>query len=242
MKRRFQEDNAGRFVVFMRQLPSPLMEPDGMQRNIVLYLSDNFNDVIWFPRFYVNRNSYMQMLFAITRYHMSPKNGCWPIEQEGMSFCIIGEWLEAHVITPLSCVPFYLRHHAPSAEVCPPERIVRNYDDFVNVTNLNPCTPACNRKIVRVLDFSGRRDFEGGKVRPFALSFAYDRLETDLYEEVVLTTLPGFISQIGGQFGLMLGICIVSILQLAVGTTTTSTSWLSKHRINARSYKGEDVS
>lgn len=34
MKRRFQEDNAGRFVVFMRQLPSPLMEPDGMQVKI----------------------------------------------------------------------------------------------------------------------------------------------------------------------------------------------------------------
>ncbi|KAH7702585.1 hypothetical protein AAVH_30254 [Aphelenchoides avenae] len=67
---------------------------------------------------------------------MSTMKNCNPNFREGFAHCMISEWLKTRVMRPLRCVPFYMRHVAPELELCPPERLVRNYYTFLNVTGL----------------------------------------------------------------------------------------------------------
>lgn len=50
---------------------------------------------------------------------------------------------------------------------------------------------------------------------PFMLQMTFWDLQSEEYREVVTTSLPGFISEIGGQYGLWLGITSTGIIQLA---------------------------
>ncbi|KAH7708932.1 hypothetical protein AAVH_23808 [Aphelenchoides avenae] len=80
------------------------------------------------------------MSFAIVRYNMSTKQNCYPGAEYALARCTVREWLKARVIEPLNCTLFYMQHQAfskwPTLEVCPPEWIIRHYDQVANVTGL----------------------------------------------------------------------------------------------------------
>lgn len=51
---------------------------------------------------------------------------------------------------------------------------------------------------------------------PFAVELTFKNLETAFYTEIVTTTLPGFIAEIGGQYSLWLGISSTGIIQFVL--------------------------
>ena len=52
----------------------------------------------------------------------------------------------------------------------------------------------------------------------FQLEFAYDALQEEMFQEVVTTTVAGFISEFGGQLGLFVGISATSCVQVLLYT------------------------
>lgn len=47
----------------------------------------------------------------------------------------------------------------------------------------------------------------------FRVDLHYHDLIVDTFEEVVITTVPGFVAELGGQSNLFLGMSIISVIQ-----------------------------
>ena len=139
----------------------------------------------------------------------------------GMGTCVVNTWLTRRIVQPHNCTLFYLRNKHPDLPVCLPEKIVRNYKNIINLAfnNGTQCIPTCFRREIKLvmhempsLNSSTTSDDDSA----FHLEFAYDALQETMFEEVVTTTVPGFVAQIGGQFGLFLGISIFTIAHLVL--------------------------
>ncbi|KAH7680236.1 hypothetical protein AAVH_41391, partial [Aphelenchoides avenae] len=50
------------------------------------------------------------------------------------------------------------------------------------------------------------------------------------YEEVLLTTAPGFISELGGQSSLFVGVSLLTVVQVVVAVALWSTKRVKKVR------------
>nr|CAD2209246.1 unnamed protein product [Meloidogyne enterolobii] len=66
-----------------------------------------------------------------------------------------------------------------------------------------------------LINFKTKEAMLGAKNKKFHfhLEASYENLQEEVYEEKLTTTLPGFISQIGGQFSFFLGMSLISLLQ-----------------------------
>lgn len=138
----------------------------------------------------------------------------------GVGTCVVNSWLESRVVRPLNCTLFYMQNKYPDLPVCAPEKIIRTYNNVINqaVDNETRCLPACFRRETNINMQSVDNSFTS-KVDSdytFYLEFAFDNLQETLFEEVVTTTVPGFIAEISGQFGLFLGISIFAIAHLVL--------------------------
>ncbi|CAJ0560016.1 unnamed protein product, partial [Mesorhabditis spiculigera] len=105
-------------------------------------------------------------------------------------------------------------------EVCDPAIIVENYYNHIqlvwdNANVTENCIPGCKRwdytvslqqnpNIDRFIDYA------------YNLEVSYNDLQYEYVKESYTTSVPGFMSQIGGQFGFFLGLSIITFLQMLI--------------------------
>uniref|UniRef100_A0A1I7S9N6 Sodium channel protein Nach n=1 Tax=Bursaphelenchus xylophilus TaxID=6326 RepID=A0A1I7S9N6_BURXY len=223
MQQHFQTDPDyhGRVALQIKQLPSPIVESSKLQPQAVIFCSDNDTDISTFPRFYVNMNESIFVRFVARFLRMSPwESECSMLDEDkGRATCYVKKYHEYRVLNPLNCSLFYLKHRAERYEVCAPLDIVYNYNVVVNgalgFIDDKRCLPHCNRwyyefKITRS-EISLR--FQPKNTTFFRFESGFADLKYELYEEIRTTTLPGFVSQIGGQSGLFLGFSVMTLVQ-----------------------------
>ncbi|KAH7719715.1 Protein DEL-7 [Aphelenchoides avenae] len=225
-------DATGRLTFFVNQLTSPLADPNGAQPQMIAYIADNHPDVATFPRYYIDirKNNYIR--FSATEIQLFPWNEqCSERpEDKGRASCYVRKWLRTRLIQPFNCTVFYMAHKNPKLDICEPKVLVENYQTMRNnslnvaagerVSDLERnliCKPACERFDHKVQFFrSDSAALKGNGSAPFTLLASYHDLEFHRYEEVVVTTVPGFVSQLGGQSALFVGFSVISIVQLFV--------------------------
>uniref|UniRef100_A0A0N5CH94 Uncharacterized protein n=1 Tax=Strongyloides papillosus TaxID=174720 RepID=A0A0N5CH94_STREA len=77
------------------------------------------------------------------------------------------------------------------------------------------CLPGCHRweYFLTLQQGNALTSFSGFN---FSLDVTYFSLQYQKITEVSTTTIPGFMSQIGGQFGFCLGFSIITIIQIFI--------------------------
>ncbi|CAD6187959.1 unnamed protein product [Caenorhabditis auriculariae] len=186
------------------------------QRQYAVHVSDSFAAVATFPRFYLTFNDKIFMNVYLRKVLMRPdKRVCsFAPKEQGRATCYINKWLQDVVISRFNCTFVYLSNFSSSAgfETCDPSIIVTNYDGVVNGGFNNTCLLNCHRE-----DYTWKawtHVIRDGKT--FSIDITFPDNYYEIYEERVMTTLPGFISQLGGQLNLYLGISVISLLNAGV--------------------------
>ncbi|RCN32370.1 hypothetical protein ANCCAN_21825 [Ancylostoma caninum] len=135
--------------------------------------------------------------------------------------CVIRKWLLSNVVYPFNCTLSYLTnvgHLPPTTGVCRPEVIADNYYNNIqlvwNSADVDEeCIPGCHR-----WDYQTALQ-QSQTLVPFSdytfnLEASFNDLQYEYVREVYTTSVPGFMSQIGGQFGFFLGLSIITLLQM----------------------------
>ncbi|KAI1714492.1 amiloride-sensitive sodium channel domain-containing protein [Ditylenchus destructor] len=201
-------DETGKLSLYFRQMPSPFVSIEGKQPQVIVYVGDQYDDV---PTWMLPPNPH-----CTTDYN-----------NKGRGYCLVESWLRSRIIEPLNCTIFYMAHKHPEIPVCEPETVVRNYglvDQADKLFAYNKkytpmkyrCLPACKRDHIDIKLYFSEKRRPGMHNALFQLEASYENLQVEYYEERETTTLRGFISQIGGQMSLFLGISIVSVLQTLI--------------------------
>uniref|UniRef100_A0A915P998 Uncharacterized protein n=1 Tax=Meloidogyne floridensis TaxID=298350 RepID=A0A915P998_9BILA len=216
-----EPDEAGKLTLFFKEMSSSYLA-----RQLIVYLSQQYEDIPTFPRFYLNNNYWYRL--RLKKKHISllnPNQHCSPVEKYiKRGNCYVDSC--ERIIQPFNCTIFYFSHKNPKFDVCDPEIIFNNYFSIMNVVDnlsvyqsISKCLPKCERDIIDTQLFSNKfqdqRSNVGAKNKKFHfhLEASYENLQEEVYEEKLTTTLPGFISQIGGQFSFFLGMSLISLLQ-----------------------------
>ncbi|KAK6016851.1 hypothetical protein OSTOST_17661, partial [Ostertagia ostertagi] len=151
------------------------------------------------------------MRFEITTL----KNVCWSVECDTLEFqetqkstdrrlgtsratCYVNRWLEENLLHPLNCTLPAMRdlRSATGYEVCSPHVVIANYRQIITAYTLqNRCDPNCDRWDQGFQYWTSVEK-----------NLGVFRLDYEEYEEIAMLSYPGFISQIGGQLGLFLGV------------------------------------
>uniref|UniRef100_A0A914Q6Z3 Uncharacterized protein n=1 Tax=Panagrolaimus davidi TaxID=227884 RepID=A0A914Q6Z3_9BILA len=138
----------------------------------------------------------------------------------GRATCFVNNWLKYKVIEQYNCSVFYLHHKRPDVQICDPEIIIKNYDTFVDPSLKDyACVPPCLRfdtsiEIYTAMEMAGPAGPIDSGTAAFRIEASYISLEYESYKEILTTTPQGFISELGGQSGLFLGLSIITIIQL----------------------------
>uniref|UniRef100_A0A915DB18 Uncharacterized protein n=1 Tax=Ditylenchus dipsaci TaxID=166011 RepID=A0A915DB18_9BILA len=215
-KQLFQTDPDvfGRLNIYINQMPSRLVsKADGMQPHIVVYVTDKHPDVGHFPRYYINLHEAIYVRVRGKRIVMLDGNSQCSSKKEykGRSTCFMKKWMRQRLLDPLNCTLFYLKDKAVGYDVCEPDLVVQHYSSVNNLKlddNSQRCLPACRRRDLLLQLYRSESSVPRflKKIPDFRLELSYVHLERERYEEVITTTVPGFISQIGGQSGLFVGL------------------------------------
>ncbi|KAH7707513.1 Protein DEL-7 [Aphelenchoides avenae] len=213
-------DQYGKLVITMKQLPSWFVEKSGKQPQVVVYLTDPGTEAATFPRYYFNPKDWNQLI--IKKRHIKMLESNPQCEKRckhcGKSTCYIRNWLQQRIVNPLNCTVYYQQHHTPGYKVCNPWELVTRYEDIVDVSmNGTKCLPACDREdyyshLVTSPDIMMNDDKED-RSPLFRVDLYYSDMEVETYEEVVTTTVPGFVAELGGQSNLFLGFSLITAIQ-----------------------------
>ncbi|KAL3110325.1 hypothetical protein niasHT_019645 [Heterodera trifolii] len=194
-----------------------------IQPQTVIYINDNFEEVLDFPRFYLYQNEWNRMHITARRIELlEHPNDCTNKVFGKDSNCIVRNWLSSTVIDHFNCTLPYLdtvRGISPELPTCEPLKIAKNYTDIIQLVHSGSvhgpkCIPGCNRweYSVSLQQSPSLQDFAN---YTFNLEVSFYDLQYEHLKEVVTITVPGFMSQIGGQFGFFLGLSIITVIQMA---------------------------
>ncbi|CAD5209865.1 unnamed protein product [Bursaphelenchus okinawaensis] len=239
MKQFYQYDPGfyGQLYIGMNELPS-LTTVSQKQVQLVAFMATPGSEISTFPRYYLNNQSETQISIKLRMFDLDPEfSKCHnDVEARGRAACYVRQWLYDKFVDPHNCTPFYMAYRAHGAPVCETGLIARMYENVLNLTTEeNICMVACSRS---------EREYKTTyrmNSAPKALGFVetdayrlivhYDDLEYENFKEVRIVTLPGFVSQIGGQLGLFLGVTVMSITQILLNLylfITEKVKWLAK--------------
>ncbi|KAL3109864.1 hypothetical protein niasHT_019895 [Heterodera trifolii] len=219
-----EADDIGRLVLEIKELPSITSPHFGhKQPQTVIYINDNFEEVLDFPRFYLYQNEWNRMHITARRIELlEHPNDCTNKVFGKDSNCIVRNWLSSTVIDHFNCTLPYLdtvRGISPELPTCEPLKIAKNYTDIIQLVHSGSvhgpkCIPGCNRweYSVSLQQSPSLQDFAN---YTFNLEVSFYDLQYEHLKEVVTITVPGFMSQIGGQFGFFLGLSIITVIQMA---------------------------
>ncbi|KAK6765458.1 hypothetical protein RB195_025395 [Necator americanus] len=135
--------------------------------------------------------------------------------------CVIRKWLLSNIVYPFNCTLSYLSdisHLPPTTGTCTPDIIADNYYNNIQLvwnsaSVSEECIPGCHR-----WDYQTALQ-QSQTLVPFSdytfnLEASFNDLQYEYVREVYTTSVPGFMSQIGGQFGFFLGLSIITLLQM----------------------------
>uniref|UniRef100_A0A0N5AL20 Sodium channel protein Nach n=1 Tax=Syphacia muris TaxID=451379 RepID=A0A0N5AL20_9BILA len=217
----YQTDNeeTAKLSITLGSVPSPLSELSYYQQQMVAYVGDRHKDVWVTPRYYLNAYDWTRMRFRIRQKEMlTNKLDCRvPDEDEGSGTCSLVRWLRETVEKPFNCTFVYTKVYNHSLPTCKPRTIIENYRSVLLTPTSNfRCLPTCIHNETSLQIYSSPSIYGTNDKRVFMIEASYPEMQIEEYREIVRTTMPGFVSQIGGQVGLFLGASIITFVQFFV--------------------------
>ena len=185
-------DEVGKVSLYINLLPSPIIDPENVQSQVVVYISDRYPDIATFPRFYLNYKQWNRMRFEMNEIRMLPTSGqCIDDPNNfGRATCFVNHWLRDKVIQKYNCTVFYFENKTTGVPICDPETIVRDYDTFVNPSMKGlQCLPPCLRFDTSIAIYTAEEIRASGfyPVTPnlpaFTLEASYTMLEVNVFDE-----------------------------------------------------------
>ncbi|CAL2049090.1 unnamed protein product [Caenorhabditis brenneri] len=233
-----EADDIGR-IVFSLKAPSSYtsVKNNYKQTQLIVYVTDNHNVVTEFPRFYLYPNEWNRMRFTARLIELIQNKGVCTNHIFGRDAeCMVRKWYLSNIIIPFNCTLPYLKSITklpPTTGVCKPDVIADNYLDKIqyvwNSAEVNEeCTPGCNRwdyqtSVQQSQTLSPFEDYT------FNLEASFNDLQYEYVKEVYTTSIPGFMSQIGGQFGFFLGLSIITLIQMVLYGFHSAFMFAKKH-------------
>ncbi|KAI6237549.1 hypothetical protein M3Y95_00276800 [Aphelenchoides besseyi] len=202
------------------EMPTNYFGRNSSQPQLIVYISTPEGDVNLSPRLYMSRGTWNEFRFGMKYIKMLPESGqqcSSSTENLGVPRCTTNAMLRQLFIEPNNCTLFPF-HGARTSflKTCDPAILIQNYDwimkSHVSTTH---CRPACSRFAIREQIFtSPARDPTNIYTTPFMIQFQYNDLVIEKYTEFIYTSIPGFVSELGGQAMLFLGISLHTVIQL----------------------------
>uniref|UniRef100_A0A915C6N9 Hcy-binding domain-containing protein n=1 Tax=Parascaris univalens TaxID=6257 RepID=A0A915C6N9_PARUN len=216
-------DDIGRLVVLMKALVSVTSYQYGyVQPQMIVYVTDNYDHVVDFPRFYLYQNQWNRMRFTARFIELLQHPDICTEKIVGKdAACFIRRWLLSNVVYPYNCTFPYLNITIPQkVQACSPFTIASNYYNAIQLGWFNDvvnevCTPGCKRWDYTI-SLQQSETLQPFKDYAFNLEASYNELQYEYIKEVYTTSVPGFMSQIGGQFGFFLGLSILTFIQITL--------------------------
>ncbi|KAI6171187.1 hypothetical protein M3Y97_01072100 [Aphelenchoides bicaudatus] len=231
------EGDLGQLQILMNDMPTNYFKQNGTQPQMVLYLSNKQGDVLSAPRLYMARQTWNEIRYSIKEIQMLPEREqqCNTVNDSigsklfrpsnikslhiSVTLCSINTWLRQQLIDPFNCT-FYTFHENFEAplKTCDPNVIIQNYNwvmkSHVSTTH---CVLACERDDIREQKFSSTPGQMVTKIKaPFVLQIQFSELRIEIYKEIRISSIPRFISELGGQVMLYLGVSINTVIQLSL--------------------------
>ncbi|CAD5226372.1 unnamed protein product [Bursaphelenchus xylophilus] len=122
----------GRLHMYMHDLPSHFLSASGKQRNLLLFLSDNYPDIARSPKVHLNMHCLNKITLQMRTVVMSEaEQHCSNSEEsKGRGTCFANRWLYHQLTKPFNCTVHYLDHKAKGVSVCHPSTIIYNYKNI----------------------------------------------------------------------------------------------------------------
>ncbi|KAE9550848.1 hypothetical protein FO519_005929 [Halicephalobus sp. NKZ332] len=221
-----EADDIGRLVVLIGLLPSVTSRDYNFtQPQTIIYVNDNWDWVIDFPRYYLYPNEWNRMHFSATYIDLlEHPTDCTNKIFGKDAFCFVRNWLYSNVFEPFNCTIPYLPGIVNHTSICAPDTLVPDYYNTIQLVHsgsmtTHDCIPGCRRweYTVSLQQSAALSPFEG---HTFNFEVSYYDLQYENVKEVYTTSVPGFMSQIGGQFGFFLGLSIITMIQILISTIT----------------------
>ncbi|CAI4229387.1 unnamed protein product [Auanema sp. JU1783] len=220
-----EADDIGRLVLSLKA-PSSITNPqyNYTQPQLVVYLTDNYEHIVDFPRFYLYPNEWNRMRLTARYIELIQKNDVCTNKITGRDAeCTIRRWLLSSVVYPFNCTLAYLPNMSGlpvNKGVCDPSVIADSYYQsiqlvFNSVDVKENCIPGCRRWDYQA-SLQQSQTLTPFQSFTFNLEISYNDLQYEYVKEVYTTSVPGFMSQIGGQFGFFLGLSIITLMQMII--------------------------
>ncbi|CAJ0609662.1 unnamed protein product [Cylicocyclus nassatus] len=220
-----EADDIGRLVLNIKAPPS-ITNPqyNYSQPQVIVYVTDNFENVLDFPRFYLYPHEWNRMRFTARYIELLENEQVCTRKIFGKDAeCVIRKWLLSNIVYPFNCTLAYLTSIGklpPTKGVCTPDVVAEHYYDNIqlvwNSADVEEnCTPGCLRWDYQTA-LQQSQTLSPFTDHVFNLEASFNDLQYEYVKEVYTTTVPGFMSQIGGQFGFFLGLSIITLLQMVL--------------------------
>uniref|UniRef100_A0A1I7ZU49 Uncharacterized protein n=1 Tax=Steinernema glaseri TaxID=37863 RepID=A0A1I7ZU49_9BILA len=217
-----EPDDVGRLAVSIKAPPS-VTSPHYkyVQPQMLIYVTDNHEYVVDYPRYYLYPNEWNRMRFTARFIELLPHPHVCTDKKFGKdAACFVRKWLLSNIVRPYNCTLVYMPPvpGIPKLPYCDMMMIAKNYYNVVQLVLsgakvAQECVPGCKRwdYQVSLQQTAALRPFNG---YTFNLEASFNDLQYEDMREVLTTTVPGFMSQIGGQFGFFLGLSIITLFQI----------------------------
>uniref|UniRef100_A0A1I7XCQ5 Amiloride-sensitive sodium channel n=1 Tax=Heterorhabditis bacteriophora TaxID=37862 RepID=A0A1I7XCQ5_HETBA len=150
-----EADDIGRLVLSIKALSSVTSPQFNFtQPQLIVYVTDNFNNVVDYPRFYLYPHEWNRMRFTARYIELIKNKGICTDQIFGRDAeCVIRKWLLSNIVYPFNCTLSYMqgiRNLPFKAKVCAPDIIADNYYNNIqlvgkSMTIKEQCTPGCKR-------------------------------------------------------------------------------------------------
>uniref|UniRef100_A0A0N4ZJG8 Acid-sensing ion channel 1-like n=1 Tax=Parastrongyloides trichosuri TaxID=131310 RepID=A0A0N4ZJG8_PARTI len=214
-------DDLGKLTIHIKKPPTATNLDGDKQKQIVAFVTDNFDYVTTSQKFYLSEDTFNRLYITARKIELiKHENDCSDKIQGVNSLCIVKQWLLTNVIALQNCTLGYLKD-IPGMEkysICNVSTIVNFYSDIIQYMrpislDSEKCIPGCHRWEYTLTLQQGNtlKKFDNYS---FSLDVTYFSLQYQKITEVYTTSIPAFMSQIGGQFGFCLGFSIITIIQI----------------------------
>uniref|UniRef100_A0A0N5A3B6 Acid-sensing ion channel 1-like n=1 Tax=Parastrongyloides trichosuri TaxID=131310 RepID=A0A0N5A3B6_PARTI len=218
-----EADDVGKLAIHMKAPVSASSLTYSYQPQLIVYVSDNFDYAMDFPRYYIYPNEWNRMFLTSRRIELLEHPGDCTYRIEGTdSACFVRQWLENTIINVYNCTLTYL-NTIPGTEnypICNLSSITSNYYQSIQLVkagsiNSSLCIPGCHRWEYHPT-LQQTPALENFSDYMFNLEVSFYNLQYESVREIYTTSIPGFMSQIGGQFGFFLGLSIITMFQVII--------------------------
>ncbi|TMS35955.1 hypothetical protein L596_003237 [Steinernema carpocapsae] len=219
-----EPDDVGRLVVSLKA-PSSVTSPhyNYTQPQLLIYVTDNHEFVVDYPRYYLYPHEWNRMRFTARFIELLPHPHVCTDQKFGKdAACFVRRWLLSNIGRPYNCTLVYMPQvpGVPPMPYCNMSVLAKNYYDAIQLVLsgakvTQECVPGCKRWDYQI-SLQQTEALQPFKDYVFNLEASFNDLQYEDMREVFTTSVPGFMSQIGGQFGFFLGLSIITLLQIVL--------------------------